>query len=466
MQGSARTLARYLNTLNLPLSDDATLCEVHASISPELRNSLVKIEDVIAELGRRLRYSNSTPELVTFEVRNLSLREDCQSLQREPASPDEFAPRVLHVVENLNRGAVENWLVRMLRYARSKSIRLNWTFYCALPGRGALDEEAVALGARVLYSPVAIGKKWIFARALRAELQRGKYDVLHCHHDLVSAVYLLAATGLPLSRRIVHVHNADEHVLTPSKVKQALFRGPMRRVCLKTADRIVGISNHTLDTFLAGRPRRQGRDIVHYYGIEPPPLCGRNIDPSQFRRSLDLSEDSTILLFAGRMVPEKNPLFALEVLAQMVRLDPKVVGVFVGAGSLDEPLAARAAELGLQSRFRALGWRTDVPAIMCCCDWFILPHPERPMEGFGIAVVEAELAGLRLLLSRGIADDPLLPTAKVRRLSLREGAEAWARAATELYQEPAPSRSKVLDALKVSPMDMDRAFAELVKLHV
>ena len=88
------------------------------------------------------------------------------------------------------------------------------------------------------------------------------------------------------------------------------------------------------------------------------------------------------------------------------------------------------------------------------------------MEGFGIAVVEAELAGLRLLLSRGIADDPLLPTAKVRRLSLGAGAGAWARAAVELYQEPAPSRSNALAALKVSPMDMDRALGELVKLHI
>ena len=32
----------------------------------------------------------------------------------------------------------------------------------------------------------------------------------------------------------------------------------MRRVCLGMADRIVGISNITLDTFLAGRARRQG----------------------------------------------------------------------------------------------------------------------------------------------------------------------------------------------------------------
>ena len=440
------------------------MCEPDTSASPKKGKSF-NIEAVAAEPGQAVDRSTSSPQLLSCNILNCPPEKDDLSLQGKPASPYKSVPRVLHVVESLDRGAVENWLVRMLRYAYSKRIQLDWTFYCTLPKPGALDEEAAALGARVLHSPVAIGDKWTFARALRAELQRGKYDVLHCHHDLVSALYLLAAVGVPLSRRIVHIHNADEHVLTPSKIKQALLRGPMRRVCLKTADLIVGISGHTLSTFLAGRSRRPGRDIVHYYGIEPPP-SREDIDPGRFRRLLNLADDSRILLFAGRMVPEKNPLFVLDVLAEMIQLDSKVAGVFVGSGALDAPLAARAAELGLQSKFRALGWRADVPEIMRCCDWFILPRPEQPMEGFGIAVVEAELVGLRLLLSRGIADDPLLPTAKVRRLSLGAGATAWARAAIELYQEPAPSRSNALAALQVSPMDMDRALAELVRLHV
>ena len=40
--------------------------------------------------------------------------------------------KVLHIVENLHRGAVENWLIRMLRHARQRSVALDWTFYCAM----------------------------------------------------------------------------------------------------------------------------------------------------------------------------------------------------------------------------------------------------------------------------------------------------------------------------------------------
>ncbi len=374
-------------------------------------------------------------------------------------------PRVLHIVESLNRGAVENWLVRMLRHARARGVDVDWSFYCALPDPGALDKETISLGGRVLPSPVPIGQKKKFFQALRSELRHGNYDALHCHHDLVSAVYLLASTGIPIRRRIVHVHNADENVPTPSPFKQTLLRGPMRRVCLGMADRIVGISNITLDTFLAGRVRRRGRDIVHTYGIDPAAFRAAKGDRAGFRRSLGLNEDARLLLFAGRIVPEKNPLFALDVLAEMRRLDPSVAGVFVGSGSLDGALVARAAELGLSANFRALGWRNDAPDIMCCCDWFILPRPERPKEGFGIAVVEAQLAGLSMVLSLGIPDDPLLSTASFRRLPLAAGAEAWAQAAIELLHQLTPSRSDALAALKDSLMDMDKALDHLLKIH-
>src|SRR5690606_38522346 len=106
-----------------------------------------------------------------------------------------------------HHGAVENWLVRMLRYARSKGVDLDWTFYCILERPGDLDEEARSLGAKVVYSPAPIGAKMPFLRALRAELRSGSYEVLHAHHDLISGLYLMATIGLPLKRRLVHIHN-------------------------------------------------------------------------------------------------------------------------------------------------------------------------------------------------------------------------------------------------------------------
>ena len=353
----------------------------------------------------------------------------------------------------------------MLGHARRQQIEVDWTFYCVLEQPGTMDEKARALGARVIHSPVPLVEKAGFIRGLRTELRRGEYEVLHCHHDLVSAVYLLAASGMRLRRRVVHVHNADEVVPTSSRLKQRLYREPMRQICLFMADRIVGISNRTLDAFLAGRARRPERDFVHYYGVDPTPFENVSADRLGFRRRWDLPADASILLFAGRLVTEKNPVFAVNVLAELRGMDPQAVAVFVGSGSQEQHVLKRAWELGVENSVRLLGWRNDLPEIMSCSDWFILPHPEHPVEGFGLAIVEAQLAGLRMLLSRGILDDPLLATASFRRLLLSDGPSMWAKAAVELLQHPAPSPTAALAALKESPMDMDRALAGLLKLH-
>jgi glycosyltransferase involved in cell wall biosynthesis len=383
---------------------------------------------------------------------------------RERAARLLMPPRVLHIINNLDRCSVEAWLLQMMAHAQRRGINLGWNFYCAVGESGERDGQARELGAGIVFSPVPIAQKLAFARALRAEVKRGGYDVLHSHHDLVSGLYLTACAGMKL-RKIVHVHNPDQSVLTPSPLKQTLLRPALRRTCLLLADRIAANSRHSLDTFLAGRPPHPGRDSVHYLGIDPAPFAQARPDRAQFRRELGLAETTPIMLFAGRMTPEKNPIFAIDVLAALRKHMPEVCGVFAGSGSLEDAVRVRAVELLQEDAVRFLGWRADVPEIMAASDWFILPHPEDPMEGFGIAVVEAQLAGLRLLLSHGIADDPLLPTASFRRLSLNDSPEEWARAAVELWHAPAPSRDAALEALRASPMDMDSALKEMMRLH-
>lgn len=388
---------------------------------------------------------------------------DLRRLERLSGSETK-PPRVIHVVDSLDKTSVEVWLLRMLEHSRKRAVPIDWTFYCILGG-GILDEQARALGAQVVCPPVPIGDKFAFARAFRLHLRLNRYDVLHSHHDLVSAVYFLAALRLPIKRRIVHIHNADESVLTPSVIKQAIYRPSLRYACLMLADEIVANSNHSLDTFLAGRKRRAGRDVVHYCGIDQEPLVKARPDRAALRRQCGFEENARIVLFAGRIVPEKNPVFAVDVIAEMRRLDARVVGLFAGSGSLENDVLVRAAALGVGSHIKCLGWRTDTAQLMAACDWFILPHPEDPMEGFGVAVVEAQLAGLRLLLSTGVADDPLLPTAAVSRLPLACGVKEWAAAALQLWAGPAPTQDATLDAFRRSPMSMDYALRDLMHLH-
>jgi glycosyltransferase involved in cell wall biosynthesis len=384
----------------------------------------------------------------------------------EPRRP----PRVIHIVESLDIGAVESWLLRMLKAGRTLREPLDWTFYSILSRPGRFDDAARKLGATVINSPAELDEKVNFVRSLRATLRDGKYDVMHCHHDVVSAVYLLAAAGLGLSRTIVHVHNADLHVPTGSLRKSAMLREPMRQICMWLADRIVGISRYTLDNFLRGKSPRAGRDLVLYYGIETAPFHTAPPDEHAMRDLLGLPEGSRVLLFVGRMVGYKNPLFVLDVLAEIANAEPNVYAVFVGPGPLEDELRTRARDRGLSDRIRILGWRDDTVALMRFADLFVFPRVEQVSadvgrEGLGLVVVEAQAAGLMSLLSRAIPDDAIVVAGLCEIQPLDSGSAAWGASVRRLLAGPRPDRAAALAAIESSPFALEAGFRNLIALH-
>lgn len=375
------------------------------------------------------------------------------------------SPQVLHCVERMHTNAIETWLARMSQYAKCLGMPVGWFYHVQLAERGDIETRSEEISKRVIRSSYSLSQPLLFFHEFYLLCCKQKFDVIHVHADIMSAPYIVAARFAGCKRLIIHVHNADESLPVRGKWKEKLFRPIFRQICLSLGYRIIGISNHTLDTFLANRPRRVGKDRVHYYGIDPVPFLAVRSDRAKFHQELGLAQDVLILLFAGRMVPEKNPLFAVEVFAEMRKRNSRVVAVFVGSGSMEQAVAARANELGIGDSCRFLGWRSDVPEVMTCCDWFILPRPEQPMEGLGIAVVEAQLAGLRLLLSLGIADDPLLPGSVWARLGLCEGAAKWAEEALKLLEKVPPTPQMAAKQLAQSSFDMDFALTDLLSLY-
>jgi glycosyltransferase involved in cell wall biosynthesis len=373
---------------------------------------------------------------------------------------------VLHCVERMHTNAIETWLARMHRHALTTGRAVDWWFHVQSQDPGDLEAAYPECAGRVIRSPCTLSEPLRFFWAFRRLCRRMRFDVVHVHADVMSAPYILAARSAGAAATVAQAHNADENLPTSSRVKAALCREPFRLVSL-SADKVVGISGHTLETFLGGRARRPGRDLVHYYGVDPAPLAAAVAvaDRRRFRAELDLPSDALVLLFGGRLAPEKNPAFVIDVLAALRHLEPRAVAVFAGAGTLEAAIRERAGRRDLGGAVRMIGWRRDLADVMAASDWFILPRPDAPKEGFGLAVVEAQLAGLRLLVSDGVPDDPILPGARVRRLTASANPGLWAEAAVELIREPPPSALRAIEALGRSPMDMEFAVEALLGLH-
>jgi glycosyltransferase involved in cell wall biosynthesis len=338
--------------------------------------------------------------------------------------------------------AVENWLFRIMRDSRRRYPDFHWTFYCAHGQPGRLDDAIRELGGEVIHSPVPIGSTRKFVSELHNAIERGHYDVIHAHHDIVSAIYLIASARTPVRRRIVHVHNTSMDLPTPSRMKKAMAWEPMRRVVLSMADRIAGISRDALASMILSAPPKQGRDVVVYYGIDTEKFRSPKRTPAETRAKIGVSPDSKLILFAGRMTEYKNPRFVVDVLSEISKDFPNAVAAFAGVGPESEPVIARARDANLSHKVRVLGWCDDLPELMLASDLLLWPGQEVPKEGLGLGIVEAQAAGLPVIMSRSVPDDATVIDELVTVLPLALGPVAWAREAV-----------RVLSARHLSPAD-------------
>ena len=361
--------------------------------------------------------------------------------------------------------AVENWLFRIMRDSRERYPEFHWTFYSALGQPGRLDDDIRALGGEVIHSTVAIGHTRKFISELHNTIERGRYDVIHAHHDIVSAVYLLASARTPIRRRIVHVHNTSMELPTPSRVKKAIVWEPMRRVCLTMSDRIAGISRDALASMVRDAPAKPGRDVVVYYGIDTAKFRNPRRTPAETRAMIDVPGDAKLILFAGRMTEYKNPRFVIDVLAEIAGEFPDAIAVFAGVGPETERVKLHAGDTGVASRIRVLGWRDDLAELMLASDLLLWPGQEVPKEGLGLGIVEAQAAGLPIIMSRSVPEDAVVIDELVSIVPLAAGAAGWGREAARRLQAGHPSRADSLARIEGSHFSLAAGTDNVIALY-
>jgi glycosyltransferase involved in cell wall biosynthesis len=372
--------------------------------------------------------------------------------------------RILHIVENLDKGAVENWLVRTFKNSLKFRPDHEWTFYCVLGKKGRLDDEVIRAGGKIIYSPYWLSEKAKFLWHLKKELTTGKYDVIHSHHDYLTGFYWLSTIGIPFKKRITHLHNNDKLLPVSNLFVRNTLLSVFRNIVLKFSDTIIGISKHTLEDFV-GAEIVKGKHIVHYYGIDFS-RYKIDIDRNEKKASLGISPDAKLVLFVGRMDRVKNPGFVLSIMKELAKLSVNCMALLVGKGDLEDDLKSFVKEHSIDHQVRFLGWRDDVLELMAIADVFVFPRLLHPKEGLGLVVVEAQAMGLHVLTTHGIVDDAIVINEMVDRLPLDKGDGIWIDSIRQLFERnPAINHSQAIEIMQGSAFDLDISTKLLLQVY-
>lgn len=373
--------------------------------------------------------------------------------------------RIIHIVENLDKGAVENWLINVFLESRKIRPDWDWTFYCILGKKGRLDKKVKEAGGNIIYSPYWISQKKQFLKHLRHTLKTGEYDIIHSHHDYLTGFYSPAYANLKFKKRILHIHNTDKALPVGTVFLQKLLLPLFKKLAIHFSDLIVGISQDTLNEFVQNNRFRKKKTTVLYYGIDLSPFAApksRDI----LRKEWGLPANAKILLYTGRMTHLKNPVFVVDILKELSKLRQDVYVVFVGKGEREEAVIQRYTENNLSQKVRMLGWRNDIAEIMHATDVFVFPRVEYPKEGLGLVVVEAQTAGLPMVISRGIVEDAIEIEELTHCVPLADNADVWARTINDILNEqPAVTRKEAYKRMQDSRFSLENGTNRLIALY-
>ena len=214
--------------------------------------------------------------------------------------------------------------------------------------------------------------------------KRWQPDVIHVHFAVPAGVLawvLSKLTGIPY---VMTVHLGDVPGGVPEKTG-AWFKRilPFTHPVWRSAKRIVAVSEFTRQLAL----RHYQREIM---------VIPNGVDLGRLRPPDIRLQEPPRIVFAGRLMAQKNPLQIVHTLAELKDLPWQCV--LIGDGPLMPELRQAIVEHGLQERFTLPGWVTPDEVL----EWFgksdILFMPSLS-EGLPVVGVKALAKGLAFVVS-------------------------------------------------------------------
>lgn len=331
--------------------------------------------------------------------------------------------RVLQLATVLASGGPERWIVDLCERGPSESLSMD--IATLLDIEGLFAKRARELGIPVFHC--ATGNPFLFVRNLRRLLrEHGPYDAIHSHLHAFSGFAVLAAWLEGVPARVVHSHNVVQHS-SKSLVRRAYIL-MARALIRRFATAGMAPSAAAAEDLLGSSWRDDPRWSALPCGIDLSPFRSP-IPATSTRAALGIPADALVLGTVGRLTPEKNSEFLVDILGAVLDRAPHAYLLLIGEGPLRDLLGSKARQGGFGERLLLPGTRPDVPAILrSVVDVFVFPSPPPPRgnEALPIAVVEAQAAGLPTVISDGIPAEAIIVPELVAQIPAAAGAAKWA----------------------------------------
>lgn len=296
------------------------------------------------------------------------------------------------------------------------------------------------LGCNIYFLPYfKVYNYFGYVKSWKKFLSKHHYDIVHGHSSNSAAIYLKIAKQMGCVT-IAHSHSSGYRGgLLPRLFKKVFAKGAG-----KVADYWFACSDIAAERLYGDAYKR----YPFYYNIPNAinmDAFRYNYDKRQRVRSmLNVPDDELLCGHVGTLMPQKNHSFIMEIMAEVVKINPKSKLVCCGTGPLMEKVNKKARSLGIEDHIIFAGVVHNANEYMMAMDVMVFPSFN---EGFPVTIIEAEATGLPVVMSDTITTEIDL-TDLVHRQSLTDSAHEWAATVCSVKHGDRVFYNKVLSDTK------------------
>lgn len=346
--------------------------------------------------------------------------------------------RILHVGFSANFGGVENLVMNYYRHIDKNEYQFD---FLDIYGSGiAYEDEINALGGKIYRLPNYKRHPMNAAKKMYHILNINDYDIIHIHmQSAANLMPVLVALYHEKEKVIAHCHSSSTPRGVTRKILHCINVAILRKThvekwaCGEQAGKWMWSDTFENENIIA--------NAIKMESFMPDKSIRKKM-----RERCGFGPDDRVIGFVGRFGDEKNTLFLIKVLVELLRFSDKYKLLTVGTGEVYSEFEKEVYRRNLEKNIYSAGIQNNASIWYQAMDAFLLPSF---FEGFPMVGLEAQASGLPCFFSNRISSE--IDVSKTSHfISIDDGEEKkWAEIINQVFYLSEMQRPQIPDAYNI-----------------
>ena len=363
--------------------------------------------------------------------------------------------RVLCILSGMNAGGAETFLMKIYRHMDRSKYQMD--FCINAKEKCFYEDEILSMGGKIYRIPSKLEDMRGFQNGLYEIIKMNSYSrVLRITSNAMGFMDLKIAKRAGAERCCARSSNASDG----NGLKAAICHKLGRIFYGKFVDVKIAPSDLAAQYTFGKKAYQKGDVHILHNGLDLDVYQYLPEKREEIRKEFSIAPQTKLIGHVGRFSEQKNHMFLLEIFQKIHMIDTSARFLLVGKGELEETIRKKAAALGISGSVIFAGLRSDVPAILCAMDAFVMPSF---YEGMPNTVIEAQATGLPCVIADTITREADI-TGLVQYMPLGDAAD-WAKTVLSAIRS---ERREVYDCFVEQRYDIAGVvdhFSELIFEH-